>query len=125
VAPGIGQGHSEVVEVQRERDRDGVKITLREALEDEPALATGSSVAVTLSTANGTIVIAQVAAGSEAERVGLRVGDEIVAIDGVKPSDVADARRKLSGPENMDVLLEIVRTNTRLKLRTVREPVRR
>ena len=125
MAPGVGQGRSDVVEVQRERDRESVTIALKDAVEDEAPLTSGSSVAITLSTTNGNIVVTQVAAGSEAERAGLRAGDELVAIDGVKPSDVAEARRRLSGPENMDVLIEVKRLNGQFKLRTVREPVRR
>jgi protocatechuate 3,4-dioxygenase beta subunit len=125
VAPGVGQGHSEVIEVQRDRDRDSVTIVLKDALEDEAELATGSSVAVTLSAVSGLVLVTQVAAGSEAERAGLRAGDEISLVDGVKPTSVADARRRLSGPENVDVLIEVVRQNAHLKLRTVREQVRR
>jgi protocatechuate 3,4-dioxygenase beta subunit len=126
IAEGVGQGRSEPVEIQRDRDRDGVKIQLLERVADEGAVPTGSSVAITLrAAAAGITTIASVAPGSEAERAGLRTGDELLAIDGVTPRDLADARQRLSGPENQDVLVEIQRQGQRFKVRTVREPVRR
>jgi protocatechuate 3,4-dioxygenase beta subunit len=125
VAPGVGKGRSEVVEVQRDRDREGLKIKLGDEVEDEGTLASGSTVAITLTASNGHLVITAVAAGSEAERAGLRMGDEIIAIDGATVREPSDARNRLSGPENQDVLIEIQRQTSRWKLRTVREQVRR
>jgi membrane-associated protease RseP (regulator of RpoE activity) len=123
-APGVGKGQSEVVEVLRERDRDGVRIRLSE-VEEDVTLPTGSTVAITLTQESEAFVITQVAGGSEAERTGLKVGDHLLSIDGVKPANLSDARGRLVGPENMDLLLELDRGGTRLRLRTVREQVRR
>jgi len=109
----------------RDHERDGVVIRLSEALEDQSPLVSGSSVAIELAARGAVVVVAQVAAGSEAERAGMRAGDVMVAIDGVKVEEVAEARRRLSGPENQDVLIEIERGSSHLKIRTVREPVRR
>lgn len=124
-APGVGKGQSEVIEILRDRDRDGVRIRLNEALDDEEVLPAGSTVAITLTEAAGAFVVSQIGHGSEAERAGLIVGDHLLSIDGVKPATIADARIRLAGPENMDLLLEIERRGARLRLRTVREQVRR
>jgi hypothetical protein len=124
MSPGVGQGRSSVVEVNRDSERDGVRIVLSESIEDDAPVTSISGVAVSLTAGNHSFVITQVAVGSEAERAGLRAKDEIVMIDGITPADVGDARRRLSGPENSDVLIEVKRPHGMYKIRTVREPLR-
>lgn len=124
-APGIGQGQSEPVEVARDSERSGVVVRLLTAIDDDATDAAGSSVAIALSMQSGALVVSFVAAGSEAERAGLRLGDKLLSLDGRPTTELSDARARLSGPENQDVLVEVERAGTRLKLRTVREPVRR
>lgn len=124
-APSVGRGTSAVVEILSGRDRDDVQIKLDRPVVDESQGGSSASVAVTLGQVAANIVIELVAPTSEAERVGIRPGDQVLAIDGVKPRDVADARARLSGTENSDVLLELERQGKVLRLRTVRELVRR
>ncbi|HEY5958639.1 MAG TPA: carboxypeptidase regulatory-like domain-containing protein, partial [Polyangiaceae bacterium] len=124
-APNVGRGSSESVEVLRDRDREDVRIKLDLAGLDEARAGAPANVAVTLNQVGADVVVEMVAAASEAERSGIKPGDHLVAIDGVKIRDVADARSRLSGPENSDLLLEMQRQGAALRLRTVREPVRR
>lgn len=124
-APNVGRGSSTAVEVLRGRDREDVRIQLDQPVLDEAHAGASASVAITLNQSDSGIVIEHVAAASEAERVGLNTGDHLIAIDGTKPRDIADARARLSGSENSDVLLEIERQGNPLRLRTVRELVRR
>lgn len=124
-APAVGRGRSEPIEILRGRDREDVRIKLDRPVEDEASGSTLASVAIGLSQADAEITVEMVAPTSEAERAGLRPGDHLVAIDGVKPRDLGDARSRLSGTENSDVLLELERQGKSLRIRTTRELVRR
>ncbi len=124
-APGVGRGSSEPVEVLRSRDRDDVRIKLDQAVVDESLAAASASVSITMSQSGTNIVVDLVAPASEAERSGIMPGDHLIAIDGVALRDTSDARARLSGRENSDVLLELERQGKPLRLRTVREPIRR
>ncbi|HWO13650.1 MAG TPA: PDZ domain-containing protein, partial [Polyangiaceae bacterium] len=55
------------------------------------------------------VVIVNVAAGSEAERGGLRPGDILWSVDDEVVLDMADARRALGGSIGSDVILELER----------------
>jgi S1-C subfamily serine protease len=124
-APGVGRGVSEAVELLSGHDREDVRIKLDQPVVDESPAAATSGVSVSLGQSGSNIVVELVAPASEAERAGIRPGDHVIAIDGVKLRDAPDARARLSGRENSDVLLELERQGQSLRLRTVREIVRR
>lgn len=124
-APTVGRGQSDAIEILRGRDQKDVRIKLDRPIEDEVSAGTSASVAIGLSPSDLGIVVERVAPGSEAERSGLSSGDRVLTIDGVKPRDVNDARTRLSGTENSDVLLELERQGKPLRIRTTRELVRR
>ena len=63
--------------------------------------------------------------GSEAERGGLLAGDVVAEVGGVKVSSITDARARLSGPVQDDVLLKVRRGERVVPLRVAREAVRR
>ncbi|HEX7671768.1 MAG TPA: carboxypeptidase regulatory-like domain-containing protein, partial [Polyangiaceae bacterium] len=126
-APGTGRGQKTGVEVDSGRVTDDVFIRLRPLGEETDSAATGG-VAVTLaeSRANGDepkIVVVHVAPGSEGEHAGLVPGDVVVAVDRVLARSVADARRRLAGPDGSDVLVEVARAAARETLRIRRERV--
>jgi hypothetical protein len=124
-ATGVGRGRSEPIEVLRDRDREDTRIRLDRSVNDESTTSSPATLAITLREVTTSIVVDLVAAASEAERAGVMPGDCLVAIDGIKPRDVSDARARLSGPENSDVLLDLERQGKAVRLRTVRELVRR
>jgi S1-C subfamily serine protease len=115
------------VRIIADRTTSGVRITV-DPKSAAGASPEGNSVAVTLGETGGPdreVVIADVAAGSEAERAGLRPGDVLLSVDGVKVERIEDARAKLTGPAALDVLLKL-RRGDRFDLRRVpREPTRR
>ncbi len=124
----IGRGVATAVEVRSGRTTDGVRITLDSPVSDDESLASGG-IAITLGergVAQGVeVVVVQVAEGSEAERAGLRVGDVLLAIDGVTPPTMVAARSRLGGPAGSDVVIEVDRDGTSVRLRATREAVRR
>jgi C-terminal processing protease CtpA/Prc len=71
------------------------------------------------------VLIEDVARQSEAERAGLLAGDVVASIDQGPPISAADARRRLSGPEGSDVVIEVLREGVRVSARIRRERVRR
>jgi C-terminal processing protease CtpA/Prc len=70
-------------------------------------------------------VIVSVAETSEAERVGLAVGDVLRSIDGKPVTGMKKARQGLSGRPATDVLVEVERAGERITLRVARETLRR
>jgi C-terminal processing protease CtpA/Prc len=88
--------------------------------------ATGG-VAVTLGETSSPpdVVIVSVVEASEAERAGLAPGDVLVDVDGADVRTMEDARGRLSGPVEQDVLVHVRRGERTLALRVPREPVRR
>jgi hypothetical protein len=121
------RGRVSDVRVLSDRTTSGVRITV-DPKSAAGASPEGNSVAVTLGETGGPereVVIADVAAGSEAERAGLRPGDVLLTVDGAKVERIEDARAKLTGPAALDVLLKL-RRGDRFDLRRVpREPTRR
>lgn len=115
----VGRGKVEHVRVDEGRTTSGLRIVLHPvANTSEEGLAPGG-VAVTLAEIEGRVAIAAVAPGSEAERVGLLEGDELVSVDGVPATSIAAARARLSGPLGVDVILIVRR---KIGDRTVRVP---
>ncbi|MCC6216403.1 MAG: carboxypeptidase regulatory-like domain-containing protein [Polyangiaceae bacterium] len=123
----VGRGAARVTIVSG-RTAGGVRIVL-DAPTGEPETPARGGVAVTLGerTEDGRIVVVlvQVAAGSEAERAGLLPGDVLRTIDDVAPSDLRDARLRLSGPPTTDVVLELARDDEVERVRLARELTRR
>ncbi len=126
-APDVGRGAASGVTIDSGRTTGDVTISL---VPEEGAVdpAASASVAATLGergSGNADIVVVHVADGSEAERGDLQVGDVILAVDGVTPEDMADARVRLSGQDGSDVVVRVRRKGRDLRLRLVRERVRR
>lgn len=123
-----GRGSVSGVEVTSGRVTDRVRIELDPPNDEAAALGEGN-VAITLGEGRVdgrlAIVVVAVAAGSEAERAGVAAGDVLENIDGVAPGSLKSARRKLSGRQGSDVLLELIRGGERVVLRVTREAVRR
>ena len=120
-------GHGRVaVDIRAGRVADRVHIVLSPNAAEE-ALE-GGNVAVTLgergSGAALEVVVVAVAPSSEAERAGVAAGDVVVAIDGVHPTNMSDARRRLAGRLGTDIVLELTRGTGRDVLRVAREAVR-
>jgi C-terminal processing protease CtpA/Prc len=121
-APGVGRGRA-TAEVDSGRTAS-VAIRL-DATADEAEPAATGGVAVTLAESPRGVVVAQVAPGSEAEHAGLLQGDAVELVDRGIPLSLADARRKLDGPEGSDVVIAVHRGDARVVLRVRRERVRR
>jgi hypothetical protein len=126
-SPDRGRGSARV-EVTRNRTQSGVRIKLQQTGSEQDPFAPGG-VAVTLGE-RGTppsleVVVVSVAENSEAERAGLQPGDVITAINDAKPSSMHDARGRLSGPLQTDVVVSVSRSGAAQKLSIMREPVRR
>ncbi len=69
----------------------------------------------------GVVEVRSIAAGSAAERAGLRPGDHVRSVGGVTVTDAADATRRMRGPLGDDVVLEVEREGHRRTVRFVRE----
>jgi hypothetical protein len=127
-AAGLGRGSLAGVEVRSGETSGPVEIQLRGGT--GPSESVGpASLAVTLGERAGAVgeevVIVDVAAGSEAERAGLHAGDVLRAVDGVDVDEMTDARRRLSGNEGSDVILDLTRATEPLSINVRREAVRR
>jgi S1-C subfamily serine protease len=126
-SPDRGRGSARV-EIRENRSQSGLRITLRDIGADQDPFAPGG-VAVTLGErgSNDTleVVIVSVSENSEAERAGVQPGDVLVAINGERPSSMQDARARLSGPLQSDVVLGVSRSGAVQKLSVLREAVRK
>jgi hypothetical protein len=125
-AADIGRVRKSDVRVNAGRTTSDVKIVITrgEASSKEP-IATGG-VAVTLAdNDNDEVFILTVSEGSEAERGGLAVNDVILEVGGKPVGTIAEARARLSGPVNDDVLVKVRRGERTAVLRVSREAVRR
>jgi hypothetical protein len=120
-APGTGRGRA-TAEVDSGRTAE-VTIRLSASADDAEPAATGG-VAVTLAESPRGIVVVQVAPGSEAEHAGIVQGDVVEQVDRAGPASLADARRKLGGPEGSDVVVAVRRGDARVVVRVRRERVR-
>lgn len=121
-----GRGQARGVEVRSGRVTDGVRITLAPAGGDD--LVEGGNVAMTLGERGAgperEVVVMAVAPSGEAERAGVTAGDVIAGLDGSRPANLSDARRRLSGRPGTDVVIELLRGDERVVLRIAREAVR-
>ena len=115
-------------DVSSGRTTRGVRIQLAPQGTPDTSLAPGS-VAIGLgergSAPNLEVIVVSVAESSEAERAGVETGDVLAALDGVRPTSMADARARLSGQPGSDIVLELTRASVTLRLRVLREAIRR
>jgi carboxyl-terminal processing protease len=114
--------------VEEGRNQDDLRVVLDEAAEQDPNLE-GAGVALTLGerdTAEGvSVLIVDVAPGSEAERAGLAAGDALLSVDGAAVDSMAAARQKLNGKAGTDVVVSIERAGEQQSFRVRREPLGR
>jgi Carboxypeptidase regulatory-like domain/PDZ domain len=126
-SPERGRGSAKV-EVQTSRTQSGVRITVRPRSGDSDPFAPGG-VAVTLGERGEgdalQVVIVAVSETSEAERAGLEPGDVIEAVNGAKPSSMSDARARLSGPLQSDVVVSVSRGGASQRVSVLREAIRK
>jgi len=106
----VGRGSLNQVEIRPGETTGPLEIVVRGGDRD-PGAEGLANLAVTLGERAGAagieVVVVDVAAGSEAERAGVHVGDLVRAVDGVEVQDMSDARRALGGPEGSDVIVDI------------------
>jgi hypothetical protein len=124
-APDIGRGRASSVRIEPGRTTRRVKITM--ARSDSTATDNPSTggVAISLDEGASGVTISSVTAGSEAERAGLAVGDRIVSVDGHAVATSKEAQSRLFGPVADDVLVELLRGDSKQKVRVAREQVHR
>ena len=126
-SPDRGRGSARV-DVHSNRTQSGLRITLRPSSSVQDPFAPGG-VAATLGERGGgeslEVVVVTVAENSEAERAGLEPGDVIVSINDATPSGMHDARARLSGPLQSDVIVSVSRRGTPQRLSIMREAIRK
>jgi S1-C subfamily serine protease len=126
-SPEHGRGSAKL-EIRENRTQSGLRITLRPSGGELDPFAPGG-VAITLGERGAAealeVVVVSVSENSEAERAGVQPGDVVVAIDDVEPRSMQDARAKLSGPLQSDVVLSVSRGGALQKLSVLREAVRK
>jgi hypothetical protein len=114
------------LEVEAGGELRELELRLGAAPHTEPEHDSSQGVAVTLAQrAEAQIHLMHVAAGSEAERAGLRAGDQLVSVDDARITDLEDARRRLSGNPGTDVVVEVRRDEQTTRYRVRREELRR
>lgn len=117
--PGVAFGFSDrIAPTERDSVKDVVVVLdrLDEASSHEPA-----TVLISLEERDGAIVIYAVAAGSLAERAGLRAEDILVSIMGEQPDDCEHARQLLSGSLGGPLSVEVTRRGRALTFLVERE----
>ncbi len=123
-AAGKGRGSSQV-ELDGGDHVDDVQIQLDDSTEGGELDVSGGGLAVTLGEKDRgkrvSVVLVQVAEGSEAERAGLRRGDVLKSIDGVVPQDMADARARFNGQPGVDLVVQVRRDGETKSFRVRRE----
>lgn len=126
-AAGVGRGSLDDVTINSGERTSGLEIRLAATHAEAEPSAT-ANVAVTLGErqagAELEVVIVNVAAGSEAERAGVRQGDVLWSVDDEVVADMADARALLGGSAGSDVILELERDGDTAFVRVRREAVR-
>ena len=126
-APGVGRGSVQGVTVTAGEQTTGLELRLRPSHAEMGSTAP-ANVAVTLGERTLhdelEVVIVNVAAGSEAERAGVRVGDVLWSVDDEVVIGMAEAREALGGSPGSDVILELEREGETELVRVRREAVR-
>ncbi len=126
-SPDRGRGSARV-EIQSNRTQSGLRITLHPSGSEQDPFAPGG-VAITLGERGAgsalEIVVVSVAENSEAERAGLQPGDVVTAVNDAKPTAMHDARARLSGALQSDVVVTVTRGGAVQKLSVMREAVRK
>lgn len=126
-AAGVGRGSLDDVSIESGERTTELEIHLVATGSDaEPSAP--ANVAVTLGERRTggelEVVIVNVAAGSEAERAGVRAGDVLWSVDDEVVADMAEARSRLGGSEGTGVILELERDGQTSLVRVRREAVR-
>jgi hypothetical protein len=128
VSGSAGRGSVRAVEVSSGRTTRGLRIRLTpQAIDGESAAPGGVAIGLGERGTAPTIevVIVSVAEASEAERAGLEAGDVVIALDGMRPISMADARARLSGQPGSDIVVEVQRAGVSNRFRVLREATRR
>jgi carboxypeptidase family protein/PDZ domain-containing protein len=127
-AASAGRGSVADVEVLAGQGTSDVEIVCHGGKLD-PIASALADVAITLGeqsvAGRSLVVIVDVAAGSEAERAGLRARDILQSVDGAAVPSMTEARRRLGGADGSDVVVELERDGEPLSLRVRRQQVRR
>lgn len=105
---------SMIVHMLEELDPHSSYTTAEETKEmNEPLEGNFSGIGIQFNIANDTLIVVQIIAGGPSERVGMRAGDRIIAVNdsvvagvGLKTSDV---RKILRGPEGTKVEVTVLR----------------
>jgi len=122
-----GRGSAKV-EVRANRTESGLRITLRPTGSEQDPFAPGG-VAITLGERGSgdslEVVVVTVSENSEAERAGVQPGDVLTSINDAKPTSMRDARSRLSGALQSDVVLGVSRGGAAQRLSVLREAVRK
>jgi protocatechuate 3,4-dioxygenase beta subunit len=125
-SPDRGRGSARV-EVQANRTQE-VRITIKPSGSEQDPFAPGG-VAITLGERGAgealEVVVVTVAENSEAERAGLLPGDVVTAVNDAKPASMHDARSRLSGPLQSDVVVSVNRSGATQRFVVLREAVRK
>lgn len=121
----VGRGRVEHVRVDEGRTTPGIRIVVKPVAPSLDSDLAPGGVAITLAEADGHVLVAAVAHGSEAERAGFLEGDEIISVDGLVTTTMAAARARLSGPLGADVIVIIRRKGADRSIRVPREPTKR
>lgn len=135
--PDFGRGRVSGIRASPGRATSGVRIVLiRDRDRDVAAQGgrapvngdgnTSGNVAVTLGvTEDNGIVFTDVIDGSSAERAGLVEGDRLIAVDGAPVHSMDEARSRLAGPVQDDVVVSVERNERTITVRVPREAARR
>jgi len=110
----LGDSHTIFEDPQQSAHTDEV---LRNATE---------GIGVQLSSRNGRVIITAAMPGSPAEQAGLRLGDEVVAVDGepVAGQDAGAVAERIRGPSGTTVALLLRRDGVELQASVTRAPIR-
>lgn len=116
--PGVAFGFSDPFDATLPMDEARVLV-------DHPDRAPSHLPATVLATVEarmGRFVVYDIAARSAADEAGLKIGDEVLEVDGHVPKSVEDLRDGLSGSVGSEVRLIVRRSGTRHTFLITREP---
>jgi hypothetical protein len=117
--PAVAFGFSErIIPTERDTVEDVVIVLDRS---DETSSHEPATVLISLEERDGALLIYAVAAGSLAERAGLRAEDTLLSVSGEEPEDVEHARQLLSGSLGGPISVEVTRRGQPLTFLVERE----